>query len=110
MIKRNFPSFGINKINNKYVACLIVYDDNPIYHDDEFHEYIEGIMKKIGKVRSYLHMSIIFADRNAFLIDWDSMRFEFELKNQLMFFDDEKLTNTLYIEDLLSEFEKLKNT
>jgi len=44
MIKRNFPAFGINKLNYKYVACLIVYDDDPIYHDDEFLEYIENII------------------------------------------------------------------
>jgi len=109
MVKKNFPSFGISKRKNKYAACLIVYDDNPIFHDEQFLDYILDIMKKIGKTTSVTSTAIIFAKRTEFLLDWHSMKFEFELKNQIMMFEDKKLTHTLYIDDLLSEFEKLKN-
>jgi len=96
-------------VKYKYVACLIVYDDDQIYHDDEFLKYIESIMLEFGKVDNFLNRAIIFANRGEFLLDWHSMEFQFELKNQIMFFENEQLTNTMYMEDLLNELEKLKN-
>ena len=108
ILEMNFPSFGITKIKNKYTSCLIVYDENPIYRDEEFVDYIKKVMIKIGKITSFTSMAIIFANRGEFLLDWHSM--EFELKSQLMFFEDKKLTHTLYMEDLLSEFAKLRKT
>jgi len=109
MIKMNCAGFGTSKRKNKYAACLIVYDDDPIFHDEQFLDYIEDIMEKVGKAIDITSTAIIFADRKSFLLDWHTMKFEFELKNQVMMFENKKLTHTLYIEDLLSEFAKLKN-
>jgi len=109
MIEMNFPSFGITKMKNKYSACLIVYDDDPIFHDEQFLDYIEDIMERVGKAIDVTSTAIIFATKTGFLLDWDALDIEFELKNQVIMFEDEKVTYTLYIDDLLSEFEKLKN-
>jgi hypothetical protein len=109
MVKMNFSSFGITKMEHKYASCLIVYDDDPIFHDGQFLDYIEDIMEKIGKATNVTSTAIIFADMNSFVLDWHALDIEFELKNQVIMFEDEKVMHTLYIEDLLSEFEKLKN-
>jgi len=96
--------------NNKYVAALIVYEDSPIFHDDEFLEYISKVMTKIGKTANYSSELLIFTDKAKFILDAVTLKFEMEFKNQLIFFTDGELTSILEIDELLEEFKKLSLT
>ena len=106
MIKNTFHSFAYDRRAVEYTAALVVYNDSELFQDDNFLEYIEEIMEKIGKATKRSSTAIIFADKNNFILDFHSAKMEFDLVNQLMFFKNDILTSTLFIDDLIEEFKK----
>jgi len=102
-----FSSFGLNRMKKTHASALVIYEDNEMFQDEDFLIYIEEIMINVGKCTAFLSKAVIRANKQDFLIDFHTARFEFDLVNQVMFFKDNKLTSTLFIEDLFEEFKNI---
>ncbi len=108
MIKYNFPAFASTIYDYDNVAVLIIYDiTDKILKDKDFLQYVENIMTN-QDISNSLAKCIVYTDKKDFLINEDAIELEHELVNQVIFFKNRELNQIMLLEDIKSEYIKIK--